>query len=289
MKLAYPADRSKMKPALQAVLCARAAMACAEVARHGPAASVFALRKRSKELRGLLRLLQGVWDDAPMWQARIRDAAKGLAPARDAEVMLDTFDSLTARRRAPHEFDGLRQMLLDEIDICDAALDPDAMARFGALMEAFAENAAKFIPSAKTTPHVWRNLDRTWAKGARAYAKAREGNDDAEAFHDWRKWLKRHWYQARFFKPIDRAGLRAHIAGVDALAKTLGAHNDLDVLHQYLRATCPHDPALPRLERDLLAARAHHAQQALQMGAALYASPAPTKAWRDRWQAWRKG
>ncbi|MCC1480547.1 CHAD domain-containing protein [Roseibaca sp. Y0-43] len=289
MKLAYPPDRPKMKPALQAVLTARAGMACAEVARRGPAASVFELRKRAKEMRGLLRLLQGVWEDAPLWQARIRDAAKDLAPARDAEVMLETFDSLTARRRAPREFDSLRQMLLDEIDICDAALDPDAMARFATLMHTFAEGAGKFTPSAKTAPRVWRNLDRTWAKGARAYAKAHKTSDNTEAFHDWRKWLKRHWYQARFFKPVDRAGLRAHIACVDALAKTLGAHNDLDVLHQYLRATCPHDPALPRLERDLLAARARHAQQALQMGAALYAAPAPAKAWRARWQAWRKG
>jgi CHAD domain-containing protein len=276
-----------MKPALQTALAARARMACAEVDDHGPRASVFELRKRSKEVRSLLRLLRGVWDDAPLWQDRIRDAARQLAPARDAEVMLATLDGLTARRRAPSEFDGLRDMLLDEIDMSDAALDPDAIARFAKVMAGCAKAVDKFNSVDKTTPLVWQNLDRSWAKGAQAYATACNSADDAQVFHDWRRWVKRHWYQARFFKPIDRRALGAHVMQVDGLGKTLGAHNDLDVLHHYLRATCASDPALPRIERDLSAARTRLAQQALQMGAALYAAPAPAKDWDARWQDWR--
>lgn len=288
-KLAYPPDRPKLKPALRQILAARADMACAEVAGQGDRARIFELRKRAKECRGLLRLLRGGWDDAADWNARLRDAAARLAPARDAEVMLTTFDDLTARRRAPSEFDTLRAALLDEMEIADAATDPDAVAQFAATMQEFAQAARSLKIPDKTAPVVWPNLSRTWDKGARARQQAAQSGDDASAFHDWRKRLKQHWYQARFFKPIDRTALRAHIARVDALGKTLGAHNDLDVLHMYLRATCPADPALARLDPDLTRARARFAQQALQMGRRLYDGPNPAKHWSQTWRDWRRG
>jgi len=59
-------------------------------------------------------------------------------------------------------------------------------------------------------------------------------------------------------------------------------------LHIFLRATCTNDPALARLEPDLIAARARFARQALHMGHALYAQPNPTEGWAKAWQVWRK-
>lgn len=289
MKLSYPADRPKLKPALRQTLAGRADMAIAEVANHGRDASIFALRKRTKEIRGLLRLLRNGWDDARDWNARIGDAAAQLAPARDAEVMLATFDSLTARRRTPSDFDSLRDALLDEMDIADAATDPDANVQFAATMAEFAHAARKLKIHGKTSPLVWNNLSRIWEKTARAYKKAAQSGEVATAFHDWRKMLKQHWYQARFFKPIDRKGMRGHIAQVDALARVLGAHNDHDVLLGFLRATCPVDPALARLEPDLLSARVRLARQALDMADRLYARPNPADAWAHQWQEWRAG
>lgn len=288
-KLAYPPDLPKLKPALRQTLAARAELACAEVTMQGDRASIFELRKRAKECRGLLRLLRGGWDDATGWNARLRDAAARLAPAREAEVMLATLDDLTARRRAPSEFDSLRDALLDEIEIADAATDPDAIAEFAATMAEFAQAALSLNIPDKTAPVVWHNLSRTWDKGARACQKAARAGEDATAFHDWRKRLKQHWYQARFFKPVDRAALRAHIARVDALGRTLGAHNDLDVLHMYLRATCPGDTALSRIIPDLVRAQQGFAQAALAEGRALYAAPNPAEAWATAWQDWRKG
>lgn len=289
MKLSYPSERPKLKPALRQTLAARAEIACTEVKTHGTSASVFALRKRAKECRGLLHLLRNGWEDSTQWNARIRDAAAKLAPARDAEVMLATFDSLTARRRAPAEFDSLREVLLDEIEIADAATDPESIARFAEIMAEFACAARSLKIADKTVPIVWHNLARTWTKGQRAYLEAAQAGEDATAFHDWRKRLKQHWYQARFFKPIDRPALRAHIAQVDGLGKTLGAHNDLDVLHMYLRALCPDDPALARLAPDLLRVRRRLAQQALGAGEALYTAPNPAEGWAASWQVWRQG
>lgn len=288
MKLAYPSNRPKLQPALRQVLSARASMACAEVAQHGSAASLFMLRKRAKECRGLMRLLRGGWDEAKDWNAQLRDAAARLAPARDAEVMLTTFDDLTARRRAPADFDSLRAAVLDEIELWNSASDPMALQEFSGMMADFADAAQSARLHGKTAPLVWGNLARTWIKGQRAYCAASMAGEDATAFHTWRKRLKQHWYQARFFKPIDRPALRGHIAQVDRLARTLGAHNDLDVLHIFLRATCTNDPALARLEPDLIAARARFARQALHMGHALYAQPNPTEGWAQAWQVWRK-
>ena len=241
-------------------------LASADVAVHGPGASVFKLRKRANEIRALLRLLHGGWKDAPLWTARIRDAAAKLAPARDAEVMLASFDSLTARRRTPSDFDSLRAALLDEIEIADAATDPDASAQFAATMAEFARAAKSLKIPDKTAPVVWHNLSRTWAKAARAYQKAAQSEDDTTAFHDWRKLLTQHSDHARFFMPIDRKGMRGHIAQLDDLGKILGARNDLDMLHWVLRANCADDPALARLERDLATARAGLARKALQHG-----------------------
>lgn len=286
MKLAYPADRPKLKPALRAVLAARAQMACDEVAAHGAGASLFALRKRTKECRGLLRLLRGGWDDATLWNARLRDAAATLAPARDAEIMLATFDTLTARRRAPSEFVSLRDMLLDELDIADAATNPDAIAQFAATMADFAHAVQVARIRGKAAALVWRNVGRTWAQGKAALARAEQAGEDANAFHDWRKRVKQHWYQARFFKPANRTALRAHIRQVDQLGKTLGHHNDLDVLHRVLQANCAGDPALARLERDLLSQRLSLAEKALTMGRPLYATADPAQDWPGAWANW---
>lgn len=286
MKLSYPPQRPSLKPALRAVLSGRADLACAEIAARGAGARVHELRKRSKEIRGLLRLLRGGWEDAGQWNACIRDAAAKLAPARDADVMLATFDNLTARRRSPSDFDSLRQILLDEAAISRAATEDDPFAYFAATMAEFSEAAQKLDITGKTPATVWRNAAHIWAQGARDFRRAAQAGADASVFHDWRKRVKHHWYQARFFKPIDRARLRGHIACVDALGKTLGAHNDLDVLHQYLHATSGDTTAFRRLEPDMITARATAAHQALRMGAALYATD-PTQDWPTRWQAWR--
>jgi CHAD domain-containing protein len=287
MSLSYPAHRPKLQPALRAVLVGRARLALAEIAAHGADSRVHELRKRSKEVRGLLRLLRGGWDGARDWNARIRAATASLAPARDAQVMLATFDTLTATRRAPAEFDELRNLLLDEIAICQQAAVEDAIAEFGTVMRDFAQAADDMRIDGHTPSLVWRNLGRGWAKGQAAHTDATDAGDDAAAFHDWRKRVKQHWYQARFFKPIDRARLRPHIVQVDQLGAVLGDHNDLDVLHLYLRANAPGSHALERLTPDLVAARRRLARQALRMGAGLYALPDPAPDWAHTWKTWR--
>lgn len=289
MSLSYPSDRPKLQPALRLVLAARADLARSEIAARGPQARVHELRKRTKELRGLLRLLRGGWDEARAWNDHIRDAAARLAPARDAEVMLATFDSLTAKRRAPTEFDRLRDLLLEEIALARQMVSDDALAECDTVMARFAQAVHGMRVDGHTPSLVWRNLGRTWAKGQSAHAEATRAGDDAAAFHDWRKRVKHHWYQARFFKPIDRAHLHPHITSVDQLGEVLGAHNDLDMLKLYLQANDADQTALARLLPDLLAARHRLGRKALRLGARLYSGQNPADVWAATWAVWRQG
>lgn len=302
MSLAAPPDAHSAKAAIIRAGRAQIAHALDEAARGPEAASAHELRKRCKEIRGLVQMIRPGLPDHARLNALARDAARELAPARDAEVMLATLDGLIAGLRRPAQFTGLRQRLLDEIARHRAAhqegvLD-DYTAAFMALDAAFAELEL----SDKAGRVIWAGVARTWARARRGAAHARAalaagagGDFDAAAFHDWRKDVKRHWYQARFMAPIRPGRLRRHIAQIDDLGETLGAHNDLDTLMRFLDMQAGLDP-VDAQAREILRAHVQHARaalarQALAQADTLLAPPPKSVArrWRRWWRRWRKG
>jgi hypothetical protein len=139
-------------------------------------------------------------------------------------------------------------------------------------------------------------LTDTWRaarKGRRAAARAMAGGGDPAPFHDWRKAVKHHWYQARLLEPIWPRMLAPQIAAADALGEDLGAHNDIDLLMLHLAAHPDRRLAALVAEGPFLraarAARDDLARRSLDRGARLFSEPAGALArrWEGWWRVWR--
>ncbi|MCC6001569.1 MAG: CHAD domain-containing protein [Pararhodobacter sp.] len=284
-----------------------AALALLESETPPTAETVHALRKHSKKLRGLLRLMAPVMKGCKRQNARLRDAARHIAPLRDAEVRLATFDLLAREMRPDDGQAALRALLQQDLD---SARQPENLAQIcGAMRAEFRAVRASVDDWALRKPHARAGsrkadsaqafavlrpgLENTWRQaqqGLHAARAALAGDFPAEPFHAWRKHAKHHWYQARLIQPVWPRMMAPHVAAADMLGELLGGHNDLDVLCDYLRRRTASDDAaagavaLPALQAAALQPRRLLAERAVALGGQLFAPPA--RAMTDLWGAW---
>lgn len=289
-------DRST-KTALERVLQTCLQDGLTEIDNQGGAASLHDLRKRSKEVRGLLQMLRPGLATFKPHNAALRDAAQSLAPARDAEVMLDQFDAITATLRDPSLFYGLRARVADEHARQRMAISEVALPKMAEVLKTLQCELAQLSLTDKANRVVWGGLHRTWRQTRQNWHMAQSSDaqeQDAQPFHDWRKTLKQHWYQARFLAHIKPGRMSRHIARIDALAETLGDHNDLDVLICFLDTLSdlsPEDDYARTLFRRHAAARRNKlARAALDQARPIMDRPADAlvRQWQGWWRRWRK-
>ena len=260
---------------------------------------VHQVRKRMKMLRGLLRLMRYAMPAERYRQENValRDAARALSGSRDAQVCIETFDSLvpadaladSAAQLAPVR-DALvaaKERLLAE-DEPKAAGDTTRQHLDTARseLEAIRERLPGWRLTGKGFKAVAGGLEHVYAKGRKAYAQAYASGSDRD-FHEWRKQAKYHWYQVRLLRALWPVAMRARAKSLKALADQLGDDHDLTVLRAELER-------LEGIEAGALAElqwRASRRQDALRdeawrLGGLLYAeSP---KALRRRYRRfWR--
>lgn len=226
--------------------------------------TVHELRRRCKKTRGLLRLVRPHFADFHVENAAFRDAADTLSAARDAAVMLDTFEAVLkddAARSLPAETGNrLRRALEDNVRRVSREQD-----RAG-LLDAFSEA----MVAARLRIAHWRFDASGFAliePGLRdIYARMRNrlraadktGEDDV--FHDWRKDTKSHWFHVSLLKDCAPDRLGARRDQLDTLGEYLGDHHNLVVLAEGLEMlTGALDPVLSRViagRKDALADKA---------------------------------
>jgi CHAD domain-containing protein len=223
----------------------------------GPTAaakSVHETRKALKRLRALLRLLRHeLGDDAfAREDAAVRDIARSLSGARDAEVMLATLDALIRRhprKLARHKgVRKLRRELADEQrrmtarTLGDSATRARVIADLGALRSRVSRWS---LPGGAGTKLVQLGLRGLYAQGRRRFrdAKRRKGRD-IQSMHRWRKRVKDLRYVAEMLARDSRpkgkrratdARLRRLAKRADSLGETLGEDHDLAVLAERVR------------------------------------------------------
>ncbi len=266
---------------------------------------VHALRKHTKKLRGLVRLVLPVTRRLQRQNLRLRDAARQIAPLRDAEVRRGTFDLLTRDMDREPGIQALRRLLQQDVA---AVRQPASLERIteGMRGELRAVRDAldgwalrkryggKRMEGAEAGFAVLRpGLETTWGAAQAGLAASRAalaGDFAADPFHEWRKAAKHHWYQARLLRPIWPEVMAPHVAAADTLGELLGDHNDLDVLCAFLQSRvdagdCPEGAAaLPALRAEVLQPRRLLAEKAVALGERLFAPPA--RAVTDQWAAW---
>lgn len=211
-------------------------------------AAIHQVRKRCKKLRAVLRLLRGPLGDDELFSrenAVFRDAARSLSGLRDAEMLIHAYDSLMEHfagqvdRRAYANV--RRQLTLRRNDIVGRQQDPEAQL---ATAREILENALTRVPEwaerAGEFGSIEPGLRKTYHRGCRAMKAAyRKGHPDA--FHEWRKRTKYHWYHCRLLKQLWRPVMRSRAEGISLLAKTLGNEHDLSVFRETVSEMKPVD------------------------------------------------
>ena len=255
---------------------------------------VHQIRKRCKKVRGVARLVRPGLDDYAEINRRFRDIARSVSDMRDNGALLEIFDGLidSAETGIPQEAQApVRDWLVAQ---CEGALQKDAESRL--------VHTERQLQEARAAVATW-SLDEPGLKSAMAgmaktYRRARRkfselGRDgDTEAFHEWRKHVKYHWYHARLCKRIapDIMGIR--ISQLDQFAKWLGEHHDLYALQMCL-AEAPEviasAPAFGRIQEAIERRRRALEIAALSAGEQLFADKPKTIArrWRNDWIDWR--
>jgi CHAD domain-containing protein len=244
--------------------------------------AVHETRKALKRLRALVRLLGDDLGEhtAARENVALRDIARRLAGARDAEVMLATLDALVDRnpdklagRKGVHR---LRARLAAEHARLQrqAVGEPVALANALGELRAFRARASAWSLNERDGIElVQDDLRRLYKQGRRRRRRAaRTDGKDMHAMHQWRKRVKDLRYAAEM---LDRPGLARR---ADSLGETLGEDHDLAVLAEQIRADAKRAKGSQRVGRgtrklllELIAKRRRKLQRrALRDGRRLY-------------------
>jgi CHAD domain-containing protein len=197
------------------------------------AAAVHEARKDLKKLRSALRLVRDeLGDDVYAREnERFRDTGRSLSGPRDAEVKLETLDSLRERFAERLSSDSLAPFV--------AALraERDRHAEEVEVEKAVAEleGGRALIASWPLDANDWNlfapGLKRSYRRGRSRFADVRDAASD-EAIHEWRKRVKDLWYQLRILRNSWKPVLGETADQAHELADLLGDHHDLAVLRE---------------------------------------------------------
>src|SRR6266850_2963482 len=201
--------------------------------------AIHEVRKHCKKIRGVLRLvrpqLEGIYQFENAW---FRDTAKGLAELRDAEALIETYDSLLDQfsdqidRRA---FAPVRRALtLRQKKIIEETGDLNQMLK---KIRARMNNAAGRVVDWKLKVEEFDGIEgglvATYRRARKTKAVAYE-DPTAANFHEWRKQAKYHDFHMRLLRGLWKPVMCSVSKETDELSDLLGDDHNLDVLHTSL-------------------------------------------------------
>jgi len=281
MPFAYRATDKDVTKATRRLAAKRAAHALAALGGdQPPAEALHTARKDAKKLRALLKLVGPAFPGYKAENAALRDGARAVSSLRDRGAMLEAFDRVVPND-AGDAFATIRAALEAR---APASADEDALVTdFAATFAALNNRARHWKLREKGFDAFEPGLTDRYAR-TRTAMKAAGKDGTAEAFHDWRKRAKTHWFHASLLANTAPRLMAPHVALAGDVAERLGDHHDLVNLAALL-------PKLdvPKADRKAFAARIVAARKALErhalsQGARLHAdSP---KALARRWRIW---
>lgn len=240
-----------------------------------PERRVHEARKRLKEIRAVIRLVRHPLGDRYREDnALFRDAARTLAPLRDADAVAGALKKLdlaeNVRAAAEQELDRQRD-------------HPPA----GRLIA----RAAHELAAAHSRIVLWPRMEDSFATLAPGLRDAYRGGrrrmrtaQSDEELHDWRALAKRHWYHVQLLRNVAPEVFEPYAEVMHELGDKLGDHHDLHELRERL-------PGFGGGVMDAIAKKQKSLErEAREIGANVYAEP--SKAWLARieklWNAWRR-
>jgi len=257
-----------------------------------PAEIAFRLRKRTKKLRALLRLIGPEFEGYDFENAALRNAARRLGPLRDASAMLATLDALGADW--PQDEIGALRRALGAEETPEEALAAKALVdEFGETLAGLVDRIAGWQLSEEGFEAIEEGLVDGYRQMRRGLKAVRLDSDE-EALHEWRKAVKTHWLHLRLLQELAPQMTAPYREGTEGLAQILGEHQNLAILAARLEAPELVAAAGARLEDILsrLAGRQHDlVERAMAIGKMLTAEKPKALGQRleHYWDDWHDG
>jgi CHAD domain-containing protein len=253
--------------------------------------TIHQLRKGCKKLRGLFRLVRPGFRAYAKENAAVRDAAASLSSARDAEVLIVTFDALVEESApVPAGVATFRKKLeVRRVELARGTDAAAALANFREAMAAIRKRSRRWRLEEDDFDALASGLETSYTRARNAMRAARK-DPSAELFHEWRKRAKDHWYHARLLSPIWPDMMDTHVRIAEELGELLGFHHDLCVFQEVLSQPVNGDAEAIAFLAELAQHReAATAAECLALGARLLAErpAALSRRWRAYWKWWR--
>ncbi len=206
--------------------------------------AAYALRKRCKKVRAVVRLARGPLNDLGIYRpanATLRDIAAVFSGIRDADVMLATyrraltwFDQLSRKSADMRAFGPIRARLTQRR--CNLLSDDEGL-DIGALLDEahcllleFRLGIACWDFPEDGLHAIEPGLRMTYGRVLRS-ADAAKALRSTEAMHEWRKWVKYHRNHLRLLKKLASCTLAMRIQTLWQLSDLLGLEHDLAMIH----------------------------------------------------------
>lgn len=202
------------------------AIAGAENSAESPERRVHEARRRCKKLRALFRLVRPDFAAYDAENAFVRDAARGLAQARDMRVARGTLVELMQWAGRP----------IDAEPGTGVDVEVEGLTRFAGQMRALEARSAAWQVGRIDIDTLAKGLKQTYQRGRWTRRLAEKHRTD-DAFHEWRKYAKYHWNQLGLLEDCAQDVLPSAHKSAGDLAELLGLHHDLAVLDELLAAT----------------------------------------------------
>lgn len=257
--------------------------------------TIHELRKATKKLRALLRLVRPVFAEFDKENQALRDIARSMSVLRDATILIGSFDRVVAAYGTQLDRQALgavRARLTRRRHALVADTDVDGLlAAARTDLRALERRSHDWTLEADGFDALQRGLRTSYRRARHAMRDAR-ATPTPDRMHDWRKRTKDHWYHARLLEPIWEAPMQAHVAAAHALGDQLGDHHDLTVFLANLAAR-PEDFG-ETADAEVLAGLTRRLQAVLEAeafaaGTRLFAERASAlaRSWGTRYCAWR--
>lgn len=199
--------------------------------------AVHQLRTRCKKIRATLRLVKPALGDRYRTEnRRFRDIARQVADIRDAHVLVETFDKVTANldeRTARKEHASIRSTLIARRE---AALGLDTACRLERIDRALADasrSVAAWSLNSNEFAALLEGLGQTYMRARKSMRSARK-MPTAIAHHQWRKRAKYHRHQCALLRDLRKSPMKKRIKKLNRLSDLLGEAHDLAVLEAAL-------------------------------------------------------
>lgn len=266
------------------------------IAGKEPALATHEVRRCCKKVRALVRLVRPGLECARHENQSFREIAALLSGSRDAKVLLDTFDLLTADVPVEldrNSLDKVRQRLSDHRDQAAPIPGADPLEEARVRLGTAAARIQNWAIAGDGKHGGWQAIEggllRVYREG-REGARALQVGAPAETWHDLRKQVKYHWYHTRLLEPVWPGPMRQREGQLGRLGEALGEHHDICVFAAHVGSQPDGFGAAGEALQVLANARRVQIEEAaLPQLQRLYAqSPkALEKYWHTLWRIWR--